>query len=212
MKRLLSFLFPITRKVPSPVSGTLEVTWYAGKKVLDSEHANYSFGSLQRILKFGLEQMPLDGVRSVLLLGMGGGSVIETLRKDFAYAHSIVAVDLDPVVIEIAAKEFGITPDEHLRVVCRDAADFVFDCSDRFDLILVDLFIDNKIPQKFYDLKFWEQLVSLVSVQGNLLFNTMENTSGDLEKIKSLLSTNNFELVRNNRVEMLNRVFIWQKK
>ena len=81
LKRLLSYLFPFTRRVPSPVSGHLEVTLYNGRKVLDSATANYSYGALQRVLRYGLQQLDLVQVRSILLLGLGGGSVIQTLRK-----------------------------------------------------------------------------------------------------------------------------------
>lgn len=85
IKKMLSYIYPISKKIPSPISGTLEVTWYNGKKVLNAKNANYSYGSLQRILKFGLKKVDLSNVTDVLLLGMGGGSVIKTLRDEFKY-------------------------------------------------------------------------------------------------------------------------------
>ena len=56
IKRVLSFLLPIKiHQKKSVYSKNLEVTWNNGYLVLDSENTNYSFGSLQRVLKKGLK-------------------------------------------------------------------------------------------------------------------------------------------------------------
>ena len=109
MIRLLSFFYPITRKVKSDYNGTIEITWYNGKKQLNTKNANYSYGSLQKILKTGLQKIELNHCKNILLLGLGGGSVIKTLRDDFDYQHYITAIDIDPVIINIAQEEFNIT-------------------------------------------------------------------------------------------------------
>ena len=116
MKRLLSYIYPVTKTIESKYSGKLEITWYNGKKHLNSANANYSYGSLQRILKFGLKKINLSRINSVLILGLGGGSVIETLRQDFNYPGQIEAVEIDPVIIDIAKTEFGIEQNETLDV------------------------------------------------------------------------------------------------
>ncbi len=54
-------------------------------KVLSSSHANYSYGALQRVLEYGLKQIDMRDVKNILLLGLGGGSVIETLRRDLEF-------------------------------------------------------------------------------------------------------------------------------
>ena len=142
MKRLLSYIYPVTKTIDSKYSGKLEITWYNGKKHLNSANANYSYGSLQSILKFGLKKINLSKVNSVLILGLGGGSVIETLRQDFNYSGLIEAIEIDPVIIDIAKTEFGIEQNETLKIHCADAYEFVKDHSKTFDLIIVDLYID----------------------------------------------------------------------
>src|SRR5690606_27955279 len=124
MAKLLSYLYPITKKIQSEFSGLVEITWYNGKKHLNTKNANYSYGSLQRILKFGLEHLDLNKINSVLLLGLGGGSVVQTLRNDYSYSKPITAVDIDPVIIDIARNEFQLEEDGHLKIVCADALDF----------------------------------------------------------------------------------------
>lgn len=72
MKKLLSYLFPITKKISSNINGELEITWADGKKYLNSLHANYSYGSLQKILDFGLSKVNFHQEANLLLLGLGG--------------------------------------------------------------------------------------------------------------------------------------------
>ena len=60
LKKVLSFLLPINiYQKKSTLSKNLEVTWNNGQLVLDSENTNYSFGSLQRILRKGLKKLAL---------------------------------------------------------------------------------------------------------------------------------------------------------
>ncbi len=52
IKKLFSYLIPIKiYEAKSALSKSIEVTWANGELVLDSENTNYSYGSLQRILK-----------------------------------------------------------------------------------------------------------------------------------------------------------------
>ena len=85
MKKFLSYIWPITHRFSSEINGPLEVTYINGKKVLDTKNANYSYGSLQKILKFGLTKIDLKSVENILILGMGAGSVIQSLRETFDY-------------------------------------------------------------------------------------------------------------------------------
>mgnify|MGYP003119732809 CR=1 FL=1 len=179
MTRLLSYIYPITKTVISTFSGPLEITTKNGKKHLNTKNANYSYGALQLILKFGLDKIDLKKVNSVLLLGLGGGSVIQTLRDDFNYKKQITAVDIDPVIIDIAITEFGLESNSELKIICQDALQYVNQNTQQFDLIIVDLFIDITVPKQFLELSFWEDIIKLKSSNGVILFN------GSLEKEKS---------------------------
>ncbi len=54
-KKTLSYLYPITiYKETLTISKSIEVTLYNGKMLLNPKNTNYSFGSLQSILKKGL--------------------------------------------------------------------------------------------------------------------------------------------------------------
>lgn len=190
MSKIFSYLYPITKKVHSEVSGTLEITWYNGKKHLNTKNANYSYGSLQRILKFGLEKIDLKKVNSILLLGLGGGSVIETLRQDFQYSKPILAVDIDPVIIDIAKNEFNLKENENLQIICEDALKFMASTTQHFDLIIIDLFVDIEVPKPFLEFPFWNNVIKACSTNGTIVFNA------SLEKTKSNALTDVINLLK----------------
>lgn len=210
MKRLLSYIYPVTKTITSKFNGELEITWYNGKKHLNSENANYSYGSLQRILKFGLEKVELSKVNSILVLGMGGGSVIETLRADFNYTKIIEAVELDPVIIEIAKSEFEIAENEQLKIHCTDAFDFVKTNTKSFDLIIIDLYIDLDVPDKFLSMAFWEKVLLSKSSKGSILFNASVKSSNatKIETLVQYLKTKVFKVDVYSKVNNTNTVII----
>jgi spermidine synthase len=177
-QKILSYFFPLTRKIRSEFNGDLEVTVSNGRKVLDSLNANYSYGSLQRILKFALGQLDLAPVQHVLLLGLGGGSAVATLRLDFNFKGRITAVDIDPVIIRIAREEFGIIESDQLQIVCADALAFVSTQAAHYGLVIIDLFIDNQVPGTFLTPEFWRDIRSCLRPGGHLIFNTIGQTSG----------------------------------
>ena len=203
IKKILSYLWPQTTKVASDYNGELEVTLYNGRKMLDSKNANYSFGSLQLILETGLSQVNFQNVNSVLLLGLGGGSVITSLRNKFNYSQLIHAVELDAKVIEIAKKEFSITTSGNLKIENADAFDFVSNCTNKFDLVIVDIFIDNKVPTAFYAINFCEQLLKLMSSKSILIFNL---GLGDINKIEKNTVVDYFKTKEKFKVDLHEKV------
>lgn len=189
IQNLLSYLVPIPLKTyPSPWSGVLEINLVNGEKVLDTRISNYSYGALQKTLYRGLKEIQFtDQIKQVLVLGMGGGSVIQTLREKFYSTAAIDAVEIDPVVIQIARKEFHIDRFEPLNIIEADAYDFVFESSKKYDLIVVDVFLGNRIPEKITEMDFFQAVLYLLNPGGSMLFNVMKVTYSD-EKLEQLLS------------------------
>jgi spermidine synthase len=187
MRNLLSYLFPQNiLKQKSALNGLLEVNLVNGKKILDSSNSNYSFGSLQKILKRGIQEIPLvKQSNNILVLGMGAGSVVETLRNDFNSNAQIDLVDFDPVIIEIAKQHFNLHLNKNVKLIEADAHQYLKECQQQYDLIIVDLFIDNTIPEKFIGLDFVQHLTTQLTKKGSIIFNTMRQTLS-LEKRQRL--------------------------
>lgn len=178
---LVSFIVPVRWKnYSSALNGKLEVNLLNGKKVLDTAVSNYSYGSLQRILRRALKEIDFQkkskASDSILLLGLGGGSVIATIREEFHSRAFITAVEFDAQIIEIAMNDFGLNRFEQLRVVHDDAYRYLSNTTETFDYIIVDLFIGNRIPEAFTTLEFAALLHHRLSPEGTLLWNTIRKT------------------------------------
>ena len=208
LKKLISYIFPLTRKVRSSFSGELEITLINGKKVLDSANTNYSYGSLQRILKFSLEQIDLNKKNEILLLGLGGGSVLETLRNDLNYTGKITAVEIDRAVIAIAYRDFGIASDEKTHILCEDAFAYIEQTDKLFDLIIIDLFIDDRIPEQCFTSRFWKKIIKSTEKQGNIIFNTLKDPPSDTMAIQEELEQNGMNCRMFRNIESINNVLI----
>ena len=177
IKRLLSYLLPIKiHQKKSEFSKNLEVTWNNGYLVLDSENTNYSFGSLQRVLKKGLKYIGYDRINkfdSILILGVAGGSIIETLKNDLKFEGKITGVEIDPAAIEIANKYFGLDQFNNVEIIIDDAFEFVLKTKEKYDLIVIDIFQDTRMPNFLFEDFFINRINFLLNINGFILFNTM---------------------------------------
>lgn len=176
-RKFLSFFVPVNiAKKYSDVSQQLEVTLNNGRLVLDSKNANYSYGSLQRILRKGLHYIGFERIRGfneVLVLGVAGGSVIKTLVDEIGYKGNITGVELDPKVIEVANTYFGLSEVPNLKIVIEDAFEFVLKCQNKYDLIIIDIFKDTEMPAFLFEDFFIKHIKQILNVNGFILFNTM---------------------------------------
>ena len=214
MKKYLSYIWPITKKVPSDHSGMVEITWYNGRKMLNSKSANYSYGNLQKVLNHGLAIADLVNIKGVLILGMGGGSIIQSLRNKYQYNGNIHAVEIDARIIELAKIEFGISESDNLAIENADAFEFVQKRRSSFDLIVVDLFIDRKVPTIFYGKEFFHNLIKLVNQGGSVLFNSGINLTADhpaTEMINRFQNEVGFRCTVLQKVQRLNTLLIARK-
>lgn len=208
LKKLISYIYPLTRKIQSQHNGMLELTVMNGRKLLDTKNVNYSYGSLQRVLNYSLDQLNLENTKNSLILGLGGGSVVHTLRDERKFEGEITAVEIDPIIIDIASKEFNINSNNQTKIICDDAWNFVNRDKAKYDLIIVDLFIDNKIPEKFLALKFWKRILDLLNEGGDVIFNTLCNPKTDLTLLKQKLERRKIDFEVHRYVEKSNKVLI----
>ncbi len=177
IQKLFSYIVPIKIfKKKSQRSKIIEVTWANGELVLDSENTNYSYGSLQRILRYGLRNIGYDTILKmdhILLLGVAGGSVVKTLVDEVQYKGKITGVEIDPDMIKIANEYFNLDQIKQLEVVIDDAFEFVLKTKNKYNLIIIDIFEDIKMPNFLFERFFSERICSLLQNHGFVLFNTM---------------------------------------
>jgi spermidine synthase len=219
LKKVLSFLLPINIfHKKSILSKNLEVTWNNGQLVLDSKNTNYSFGSLQRILRKGLKEIGFGTIKEmnhILVLGVAGGSVIQTLSKEIGYKGKITGVEIDADIIQIANDYFKLNQVPNLEIVIDDAFEFVLKTKEKYDLIIIDIFQDSVMPNFLFEEFFINRIGFLLQPNGFILFNTM--LLNDLDNVRNRNYLKSFEkndyLVRTiPRVEQHNELIIIEKK
>jgi len=126
--------------------------------------------------------------KRILLMGLGGGSVISIIREELKIDAPIDAVELDPIVIGIAKEHFNIGRFTDLTIINDDAYAFVHTATQQYDLIAIDIFTDNIVPVKFFEVGFNLALLKLLLPGGKLVFNIMVE-SKDYQKKAQHLST-----------------------
>lgn len=215
LKKLFSYFIPINiYKSKSAVSKSIEVTWTNGELLIDSENTNYSYGSLQRILRIGLRKIGFNTIQSmenVLVLGVAGGSVIKTLVDEIEFRGQITGVEIDPAIIEVANSYFQLNEISNLEIHIQDAFEFVLRCKDQYNLIIIDVFQDVQMPNFLFETFFINHTASLLKKNGFILFNTMiikENDNDRNKKFIANFDNVNFKINSIPRIERHNELIL----
>lgn len=215
LKRLLSYIIPINiYQTKSEINENLEVTWNNGQLVLDSKNTNFSYGSLQRVMKIGLNAIGKKKIKkydTALILGVGGGSVISTLQKEFDFHGEIIGVELDEKTIEIANQYFGLNTFENTEIIIEDASLFVKKTNRKFDLIIIDIFQDKIMPDFLFEDDFINTISKIVTKNGSVLFNTIAVLSTDFERnlaFQKVVETKFKNAIKLSKIEGDNELFI----
>lgn len=212
--RLLSYVWPVRLARYQGAFGPLEVAYEYGVKVLNTPNANQSHGSLHTIWQRVFRQVlsTEDPPASVLLLGLGGGSVVKILRDERGIGSPITAVELDPVMVRIAKDHFGLNGFSDVDVVIGDAFAKLDGLTGQFDLVVVDVFVDDEVPPAMARPEVIDQLMSLTAQGGHLLINTMDRGPEEARMSRQLATA--FER-SNTAFKILepmdgNKVFWWR--
>ena len=186
-KRVLSYLVEWhMESAPSPINPHLYVSLSRGRYQLSTARAIYSYGDLYENFNRTFQRLRLDvfPVENVLVLGLGLGSVPFMLEKVFKKNYRYTAVEIDESVVFLAHKYVLSDLRSPVEVVCADAQAFVQQCSETYDLIAMDIFLDDVIPEEFESEEYLRQLADLLSPQGILLYNRLSRTPEDLKKTR----------------------------
>jgi hypothetical protein len=122
---------------------------------------------------FALGPLLSSGHR-VLVLGMGGGASIAAVRA--ADPQAIIdAVEIDPLVVRVAAEQFGVEAGPRLTIHTRDARRFLAASGDAYDVIQFDLFRGGPdIPSHLATVEFFELVRAHLRPGGVLMVNAFD--------------------------------------
>lgn len=178
MNKLADFLKgkTILEEVNSNINGKIIVErGLAFGTYISVGNLTQSGGIIQDIWKKSLKKaVSTKDVDKVLILGLGGGTVVKLLRKYWPNAK-ITGVDIDPVMVEMGEKYLGLDKSD-VEVVIEDAYEYVRISSEtkrKFDLVLVDLYVGDEFPEKFESEKFLRCLKKIIAEGKVAIFNRL---------------------------------------
>lgn len=162
----------------------------------------------QALCRFGI--IPSPDIRSILVLGVGGGTVIHLIHALYPDAV-ITAIDMDSVMIAIGKKYFGLDKISGLTLTVSDANEFVRNEAAKkkqWDMVIVDLFIGAAIPAFVGEETFIRTLRRIIRPKGMGLINYLrEREYGTLAGLLLLKLKKYFRSVNDCDV-CFNRFFV----
>lgn len=200
-------IFPrMVCKTHSKISGGIVVQEQLGQYTLHVQNLIQSGGIVKGIWRRALKNVNLQvEVRKALMLGLGGGTVVQLIKARWRQAK-IISVEIDPEIIKVGKKYFGLGKMFGLQIVNADAFDYIRRAKQKFDLIIVDLYLGAKFPPQAEEDKFLVKIKKLLNQNGVAIFNRLrsdetENFEKKLKKYFSFVkkvktSTNLFFLVK----------------
>jgi spermidine synthase len=113
--------------------------------------------------------------QSILMIGLGGGSMVKYLHKHVPEAD-ITVVEINAGVIDMR-HEFLVPPDsDRLHTVCADGARFLVRPPQAYDLILVDGFTGQGMPDDLCSRSFYQHCRAALTPHGLLVANVQADT------------------------------------
>lgn len=112
--------------------------------------------------------------RRILIIGLGGGTLQTTLAK-FLPEAEIDTAEIDPAIARIAEKHFNFQTGPRQRVIFEDGRVFVkraVQNGKRYDMIMLDAFKGQVIPEHLLTQEFIKEAKSLLAENGVFIANT----------------------------------------
>lgn len=116
--------------------------------------------------------------RDLLFVGLGAGSSEKRMLRDFPDVR-MHAVEIDPVVVDVAHDFFAVPRDEpRLEISVGDGRRFLADDDRRWDAIVIDAFFADAVPFHLVTREFLELARSRLNPGGVVVTNAIGSIAG----------------------------------
>lgn len=210
-RRFLSYIYPQTiARFSSAYNKDIRVVEEQGKLKILVNGSPQSGPYIEKLWRKALGSFGFPNTinpRSILVLGIAGGTVIHLLH-DWYPSAKITAVDIDQTMIDIGANFFELNSIKNLTIKNIDAQKFISSNRTTYVLIIVDLSFGRNIPPFVTTRKFLSDIRALVSENGIVVINFLrekeyKEISSDLKQTLMGL----FDYVAEKAI-FLNRFFV----
>jgi len=159
-KFLSQFVDVLIERTEGQFNGELLVILSKGRYQLCTQNAIYSFADKYDNFNLSFQGLEWEkyNVQDVLILGLGLASIPYMLETRFNKKFKYTAVEIDEEVVFLANKYVLHELQSPIEVHVADAGNFVEIHKGTYDLLTMDVFVDDKIPNKFRTEIFFDKL------------------------------------------------------
>ncbi|MBI2972360.1 MAG: fused MFS/spermidine synthase [Armatimonadetes bacterium] len=122
------------------------------------------------------------GIKKVLVVGLGSGSVPKRLISDFPGVQ-IDSVELDPVVVDVAKRYFSLRDDPRHRIFVQDGRQYIKRTGEAYDLIVMDAYHAEGVPFHLVTREFFQQVKTKLRPGGIVAANIVGFLGGANSKL-----------------------------
>jgi spermidine synthase len=113
----------------------------------------------------------------VLIVGLGGGAMIHFLKHYDSHVK-IDVVEIDPAVVKIAEKYFGIRSGGKVHIITQDALEYLKNSDAKYDVIYMDAFLKpsadtdkSGVPLRLKTIQFYKEIQKKLIADGLVVYN-----------------------------------------
>lgn len=184
---LTKFLPRTLEKISSSINGEISVMEQFGKRKIVVGGLTQSGPMAEEVWRQAIKEIStLDKTRhmpkfgkgtelNILILGLGGGSLVKLIDKYFPQAK-IIGVEIDPIMVELGKKYLDLARIKNLEIIIDDAVSCINISKHlykKFDLILVDLYVGDKISENCQSELFLRNIKKFLTKSGVVIFNRL---------------------------------------
>ena len=111
-----------------------------------------------------------SGLDNLLEIGFGGGRTAWYLHKHMP-ALDITCVELDPAVVELAKKHFGVRAEDKFKIVVADGRSYMVKSKETWNVIMIDAYRGPFVPFHLLTEEFYKVVKSKLKPGGVVVQN-----------------------------------------
>lgn len=123
---------------------------------------------------FHIAPLARPAIRRVLMIGLGGGTAAKQFSRFYPEA-TIDVVEVDPLVVSVAARFFEVKAGERLRIHTGDGRSFLKRSNEKWDLVIVDAYTTNRygdtMPPHLATREFFREVAARLNDAGIVHFH-----------------------------------------
>ncbi len=185
----------VTEITQEPSNRALYFGSHAKQSEMDMSQPEKIVLAYTQAMMAGLLFLPTP--KSVLLIGLGGGSLVRFLLHHFQHCQ-IDVVEFRADVVKLAYRYFSLPNDSRLHITINDGMEFLLSHPNRekkYDLVLIDAFDHNGTAKSIKSIRFFKACHAAMHEGSIMAINLWDN-----QKDQYAETISNIESAFNNHV------------